>query len=450
MSEVYNEQLSLSRAIHESQETIAEDDNIRQALAESEKEYNISRIVIERENNVIAKLRESERKIIELEHINKQLRCALFESEQRVFNAHKELDNILQEKVTKEKELSDALVESEQRAFNAHEALNNILQEKATKEKELSDALVKSKQRVFNAHEELDNFLQEKELDDVFFESEELVDALFESEQQTLKATTTLNNISRNHSEYVARISAFNVEEQETYENFYTTIFNTGGELGYNPPGYYNPDTKSTTYFSSQCMLISIMDHLLITGKITLDMTLDMFRNMHFNKSNWSPTENFNYVHDDLSVSVLSNMINNGIEPIQMRILRNICTYYSLKINIINKEEDRITWQSQNLLDIKDESNVTNVYILSTGAHFELLINGHATRLYKGYNIPIYMFKKRTSIKHPFIDELDIKQLDLHEYNHNLQNKLDSCNDRMKDIILHQIDLKTSELSIYL
>ena len=421
MSEAYNEQLS--RAINESQETIAEDDNFRQALAESEKEYNISRIASERENNVIAKLRESERKIIELEHKHEKLRCALFESEQRAFNAHEVLNNILQEKAAKEKELSDALIESEQRAFNAHEALNNFLQEKATKE---------------------------KELDYEFFESEELVDALFESEQQTLKANTALNNISRDHSEYVARISAFNVEEQETNDDFYTTIFNNGGELGYNPPGYYNPDTKSTTYFSSQCMLISIMDHLLITGKITLDITLDIFRNKHFSKSDWSPTENFNYVHDDLSVSVLSNMINNGIEPIQMRILRNICTYYSLKINIINKEEDRITWQSQNLLDIKDESNVTNVYILSTGAHFELLINGHATQLYKGYNIPIYMFKKRTSTKHPFIDELDIKQLDLHEYTHNLQNTLNSCNDRMKDIILHQIDLKTSELNIYL
>ena len=140
----------------------------------------------------------------------------------------------------------------------------------------------------------------------------------------------------------------------------------------------------------------------------------------------------------------------NSFDPIQLNLFNDICKKYKFTCMIIQAEENNeiINWRAHPLLPIITDTGETtheiygeNIYILATGTHFELLINGPASNLYN--EIPIYMYKKKTFMTNSNNNNNEIKRdYELYKEKYSTYKKTHLEDDRISDIMSYVLDLK--------
>jgi len=180
---------------------------------------------------------------------------------------------------------------------------------------------------------------------------------------------------------------------------FYLTMCNGGSDY----IGYYVGQQK--LLYTNQCILISIMDHLKLLGRLNVNCSIAWFReNNGISNKLWDPHSDFQFANNNDQTTILINiMINHKLR------LKFVIPYY-------NESDKTLLWTTNpvvNYPDYKDSDCVypiSNVYILNTPNHFALLINGFDENRYTHEMKDWLIENNRTTCKYSIADVNEINQ----------------------------------------
>ena len=191
--------------------------------------------------------------------------------------------------------------------------------------------------------------------------------------------------------------SQLNDDERDNLYNkptFYLTICNDGSD----EIGYYVDKTKFL--YTNQCILISIMDHLKLLGRLDVNYSIAQFREENgIHNKLWDPHKDFQFANNNDQTTLLINiMINHKLR------LKFVVPYY-------NETDRTLIWTTNPVVDYPDYTDsdcdyaVSNVYILNTPRHFALLINGFNENRYTP-NMVNHLIQNKRDICNYYIDDV--------------------------------------------
>jgi hypothetical protein len=161
------------------------------------------------------------------------------------------------------------------------------------------------------------------------------------------------------------KVSSPQQPQLQNNEETYVSIGNGGSDgIGYMENG-------KRKYYSNQCILISIMDHLKLLGRLEPNCSIYKFRQTYgISDAQWFPYQDFQF----------------GENAYQTRTLTRIMLEENLRLQFVlpkvDKNTETLLWTSNGMMKYPDYTKslsrypIIDVYILNIPGHYEVLING--------------------------------------------------------------------------